>query len=90
MRMRGHSEHDDASYVPPELLEEWHTKDPLDRFERYLIEAGIMDRDALDAVRALVQSEVEEAAEWALEQPLPEPETAFEGVYREVSTAWPE
>ena len=42
MRMRGHAEHDDASYVPPKLLEEWRAKDPIQRLERTLREAGIL------------------------------------------------
>ncbi|MBI2903509.1 MAG: thiamine pyrophosphate-dependent dehydrogenase E1 component subunit alpha, partial [Candidatus Methylomirabilis oxyfera] len=31
MRMRGHAEHDDASYVPAAMLEEWRKRDPIDR-----------------------------------------------------------
>src|SRR5207237_2132929 len=29
MRMQGHAQHDDARYVPPEMLDEWVKKDPL-------------------------------------------------------------
>ncbi|SVB01962.1 uncharacterized protein METZ01_LOCUS154816 [marine metagenome] len=36
IRVRGHSEHDDASYVPRELLTEWQEKDPIARFEALL------------------------------------------------------
>ncbi len=31
IRVRGHSEHNDASYVPRELLAEWQEKDPIAR-----------------------------------------------------------
>src|SRR5438094_6730850 len=40
-RMKGHAEHDNQSYVPPEVLEEWKAKDPVARFERVLTEGGI-------------------------------------------------
>src|SRR5205807_438471 len=36
MRMRGHSEADDASYVPKALLDEWRPRDPVKRFEDHL------------------------------------------------------
>ena len=42
MRMRGHAEHDDARYVPPELLEEWRGKDPITRFVALLGERGLI------------------------------------------------
>ena len=32
MRMHGHGAHDDMSYVQKELLEEWHGRDPIDRY----------------------------------------------------------
>jgi len=82
MRMRGHSEHDDASYVPRELLEEWRQKDPVERFERRLIEGGIMRSEIRDGVQRDIARDVDEAARWAEEQPLPDPAVASEGVYR--------
>jgi len=36
LRMRGHATHDDASYYPPGLLDEWMKKDPIARFEKKL------------------------------------------------------
>src|SRR5438552_5837911 len=33
-RIKGHAEHDNQSYVPPSLVEEWKAKDPVDRFEK--------------------------------------------------------
>lgn len=85
MRMRGHSENDDASYVPRELLDEWKAKDPLERFERYLLDAGIIDDETRDRLRAEIHREVADAAGWAEQQPFPEPEAAREGVYSGMS-----
>ena len=31
MRMHGHAAHDDMRYVPPELLEAWARRDPIER-----------------------------------------------------------
>ena len=81
MRMLGHAIHDGAEYVPKELLAEWRRRDPLDRFERALMEDGVMSADELERVAAacheLVAAAVVEAegAEW------PDPETVGDGVY---------
>src|SRR5579875_514757 len=40
-RMRGHAEHDNASYVPPEVVKEWEARDPIDRLATYAAERGI-------------------------------------------------
>src|SRR5260370_14845179 len=38
MRMKGHAIHDAAAYVPQELMEYWRKRDPIARFEKYLLE----------------------------------------------------
>jgi pyruvate dehydrogenase E1 component alpha subunit len=80
MRMRGHAEHDDASYVPRELLEEWRRQDPIQRFEGYLREREVPE-ERLQAVETRVLQEVEEAVEFAEKSPLPDPSEALEGVF---------
>lgn len=80
MRMRGHAEHDDASYVPRELLEEWRGRDPIQRFERYLRERGVPESEQA-AVEAQVVKEIEEALEFAEKSPLPDASEAVEGVF---------
>src|SRR6202167_3721997 len=37
MRMKGHAIHDAAQYVPAKLFEYWRQRDPIARFENYLI-----------------------------------------------------
>lgn len=80
MRMRGHGEHDDASYVPQELLEEWRQRDPIQRFESYLRARNIRD-EQLRAVEDRVAKEIEEAVEFAEKSPPPDASEAFEGVF---------
>ncbi len=80
-RMRGHAEHDDARYVPKDLLGQWAQRDPIDRLVRYMTDRGIMGTTARDEIDARVASEVLEAARWAEESPLPDPATQRSGVY---------
>src|SRR6266851_8009047 len=40
-RLKGHAEHDNQSYVPSELIEQWKAKDPIALYERTLQEMGV-------------------------------------------------
>jgi TPP-dependent pyruvate/acetoin dehydrogenase alpha subunit len=82
-RMKGHAEHDDASYVPKELFEQWKAKDPIDRFERHLLGESLATQDDLDAIVARIQAELDAEVDFALASPMPPPERAREGVYAE-------
>jgi pyruvate dehydrogenase E1 component alpha subunit len=81
MRMHGHGAHDDMSYVPPELLREWAERDPIERYEQQLLDEHGFTEDELEGMRESVRLEVEEGARKALGSPMPEPESAVEGVY---------
>lgn len=81
MRMRGHAEHDDARYVPAELLAEWRDKDPLVRFRQRLLHEFDFTQDELDAVDAQVTALIEEDAEFADKSPFPEGSQALGGVF---------
>src|SRR6476659_4054640 len=81
MRMHGHSEHDPAKYVPPELLEEWKKRDPILTAERLLIEAGYGDETYFHEIGERVKKEVEAALEFAEKSPLPDGPEALEGVF---------
>ncbi len=80
-RMKGHAEHDDASYVPREIFETWKARDPIDRFERHLKREGVVGEGDLEAVRQRVDAKLDQELEVALAAPMPPPERAFEGVY---------
>jgi pyruvate dehydrogenase E1 component alpha subunit len=84
MRMHGHGAHDDMSYVPKEMLEEWSRRDPVERYaERLVSDHGFTTED-VDGIRGAVREHVEESARKALESPMPEPELATSGVFAEV------
>lgn len=81
MRMRGHAEHDDASYVPKELLEHWRLRDPIARYEQAILEAGIMKPEDINTLRATLSTEMNAAIDAAMEQPFPEAQQAFRSVF---------
>ncbi|MEM7048973.1 MAG: thiamine pyrophosphate-dependent dehydrogenase E1 component subunit alpha [Acidobacteriota bacterium] len=80
-RMKGHAEHDDAGYVPPELFEEWAEKDPIERFERHLLGQELATEEELAAITAEIETGLDAEVDFALESPFPPPERALEGVY---------
>ncbi len=80
-RMKGHAEHDDASYVPAALKAEWEARDPIRRFERHLVDHGLASREELATIVAGLQRELDEDVAFALDSPLPPAERAFDGVY---------
>jgi TPP-dependent pyruvate/acetoin dehydrogenase alpha subunit len=83
MRMHGHGAHDDMSYVPKELLEEWEARDPIDRYAERLVTAQGFSDDEVSAIREEVAAYVDECAENALASPMPDPSQALEGVFAE-------
>jgi hypothetical protein len=64
-------------YVPKEQVEEWRKRDPIDRQEARLRDAGV----DVEALRAEVRAEIDAAAEEALASPMPDPSTALDGVF---------
>jgi TPP-dependent pyruvate/acetoin dehydrogenase alpha subunit len=81
-RRKGHAEHDDQRYVPAGEIEEWKkNNDPVDRYERYLIEQGIASREKMEEITADVQREIDEDVAWAESSPMPEPEQAAYNVF---------
>jgi TPP-dependent pyruvate/acetoin dehydrogenase alpha subunit len=81
MRMRGHSEHDDASYVPKGMADAWASWDPIVRFEAFLMAEGHLTKKKLDELLAELAVLIDESAEWAMAQPNSLGPEAAEGVY---------
>ncbi|HUO73125.1 MAG TPA: thiamine pyrophosphate-dependent dehydrogenase E1 component subunit alpha [Solirubrobacteraceae bacterium] len=77
MRMHGHAAHDDMKYVPKEQVEQWRKRDPVERQEGRLAALGV----DVEALRASVAAEIEAATEDALAAPMPDPDTATDGVF---------
>jgi len=83
MRMHGHGAHDDMSYVPPELFEEWGARDPIELYAQRLVDEHGFSTDEVDRIRAEVKAYVAECAKKALDSPMPDPSIATEGVFAE-------
>lgn len=80
-RMLGHAAHDNQSYVPKELLNQWRKRDPIDYFERVLKERNVASEFDLESVKRKVEQVVEAELAWAESQPPPPAEYALGGVY---------
>src|ERR1700690_2836479 len=84
MRMKGHAIHDAAQYVPAELFDYWRKRDPIARFENYLINVkGWLTAEDHHKLVADVERELEADREAAVASPMPDPETdkTHQGVY---------
>ncbi len=58
-RMRGHEEASGTKYVPPELFVQWAEKDPVKRFEEWLLLEGILTYSHMEQVKASLKAEIE-------------------------------
>lgn len=81
LRMRGHGEHDDSSYVPPELRERYAARDPIRQARERLVAEGILTAGEIDALEQSCLAEVDAAYRQALNDPPPDPSTLAQGVY---------
>ncbi|HEX9223933.1 MAG TPA: thiamine pyrophosphate-dependent enzyme, partial [Candidatus Acidoferrales bacterium] len=81
MRMKGHAQHDSAEYVPAEMLAYWKQRDPIERYEKFLMAGKILDAKKKAKIEARIEREVEADREFAEASPLPPPELAEQGVY---------
>jgi len=81
-RMTAHSsDDDDRRYREREEIEAWRLKDPILRFESYLLENGVIDEAWRDELDEEVRAEVREASDFAESAPIADPEEGFAGVY---------
>ena len=86
MRMHGHGAHDDMSYVPQEMREEWADRDPIERYSERLVAEHGFTIDEVEEIRADVKTYVDECAKTALESPMPDPAEAHRGVFADEAT----
>jgi TPP-dependent pyruvate/acetoin dehydrogenase alpha subunit len=76
MRMKGHAIHDAAQYVPAKLFEFWSARDPIARFENYLVNVKhwLTAEDNRKLI-ADVERELEADRDAAVASPMPDPAT---------------
>ncbi len=77
------SDDDDRSYRSREEVELWKHRDPIQRFQKYLMERGILTQAKLEDYETRARRIVDEAQRDAEAQPYPPESFAVVGVYAE-------
>ncbi len=89
-RRKGHAEHDNQAYVPAGEIEQWAAhNDPLERYERFLIDGGRTSAEVLAGVRAEIEAQLNAAREQAVAEPFPEAKTQEHAVFADTPAAHP-
>jgi len=73
LRLVGHGEHDDASYVDPKLRQSPLGADCLQLAEQRLIKEGWSTKNALHEMSEDLERQIEEAVATTMREPLPDP-----------------
>jgi pyruvate dehydrogenase E1 component alpha subunit len=80
-RWHGHSEHDKAFYRSDEELAMWKSRDPIPTFTTYLQARHILDDAKLKETEEKVKSTIDDAVEFAMNAPDPDPSEATTDMY---------
>ena len=86
-RRKGHAEHDDQRYVPTGEIDAWEARDPVHRYEQWLMNQGIVAREQLDQIDERIKRKLDAAVDEAEKAPMPEPRTALDDVWS--TPRWP-
>jgi 2-oxoisovalerate dehydrogenase E1 component alpha subunit len=79
---------DDRTYRTREEVQAQRDLDPLPRFERRLLDDGILTQPELEALRAEIKTTVDASTDAVENEPLPEPQTLYGNVYAGPDTPW--
>lgn len=82
-RMRGHEEASGTKYVPKELMEEWALKDPLQKYEDYLVSENIISKKNIEDLRDKIKGEIDKGLNEAFKEnhPVADTEAELNDVY---------
>lgn len=80
-RWYGHFYGESSGYRTKDEIEEWKLKDPVVTFRAQVISTGGLPEEEFDKIDAEVQQTVDQAAEFAVSSPEPNPEEAMEYIY---------
>jgi acetoin:2,6-dichlorophenolindophenol oxidoreductase subunit alpha len=73
-RWKGHSKSDQNLYRTREEIESWRARDPIERFEQAVRQAGTLDDDELKRLRDQARDDVREAVRAGQTGPPPSPD----------------
>lgn len=82
-RWLGHWTGDPQPYRTREEVEEWKLKCPIKRYRNLLLQQEMFRAEELDAIEAAAQKEADDAAEFALSSPEPDPADLLKDVFYE-------
>ena len=82
-RFRGHSLADPDELRSKEEKDAWFARDPIRRFEAYLLERNLLEESALKEIRDRIQSTIDDALSFAEESPEPNPEDLYKYIFAE-------
>jgi len=77
-RMRGHEEASGTKYVPKELFDVWGRKDPVNTYEKFLINEGVLTEDLIEKIRLEIKQDIDAGLEIAFAEQNPKPDTEKE------------
>ena len=77
-RRRGHEEASGTKYVPDELMNFWADRDPILRFEQYLLDQGILNQDTIRTLQEEYKTAIEVGLDTAFAKAKPSPSTSQE------------
>jgi len=67
-RMRGHEEASGTKYVPQELMETWAKKDPIENFQAFLKDEGLLDEATEVQLKEAIVHEISENLQIAFDE----------------------
>lgn len=80
-RFRGHSLADPDELRSKAEKEAWLARDPIKRFEAYLVEHNLVDEGGLKAVRDRIQTTIDDALAFAEDSPEPSPDDLYKYIF---------
>lgn len=84
-RLGAHSSSDDPTkYKDEEIVAEERSRDPIPRYEKWLLDMGLVSQEELQEMRQEIFERVEQAAVAADQIPFPDPATVTDHVFKEV------
>ncbi|MBE9109523.1 pyruvate dehydrogenase (acetyl-transferring) E1 component subunit alpha [Nodosilinea sp. LEGE 07298] len=82
-RFRGHSLADPDELRSKAEKEAWLARDPIKRFEAYLVEHNLAEEGTLKEVRDRIQTRIDDALTFAEDSPEPSPEDLYKYIFAE-------
>ena len=69
-RRRGHEEASGTKYVPTELIDAWEKKDPVDNYEKFLIQENVLLEELSNNIKQEIKESIEKYWEISQEKPI--------------------